>query len=355
MKNQDHHIECSVENGVGILTLNRPEAINALTPYMIETIRQTLLDWRDDEGVRVVLFEGKGPRGFCAGGDVRWTRQMVLDGNRAQAFDFFALEYDMNRIIATYAKPIVALTHGVVMGGGLGLAGHARHRFTTQGSRFAMPEAAIGFFCDVGVRSLLAKVNRHQAMMFMLAGTLVSSADGVLLGLTDTIICDEGLAEMRAGIIAAGSAGDVEGEIGALETRFGIKREAGEFCHLADRFEKVFAPKSAEEIYENLEEEISQGSELAKTASIILSRCPTSNRVHVPALDAARQVPEITRVLEVDLRLAHILAKRADFLEGVRAVLVDKDHAPNWQPPHILDVEGKAIDAALAQANGKNK
>ncbi len=343
----ENQIELSIENGIGIITLNRPEAINALTPYMIETIHKTLLDWISDDGVRAILIEGKGERGFCAGGDVRWTRDMILKGNHKCAFEFFALEYEMNHLIATYNKPIIALTHGVVMGGGLGIAGHAKYRITTQNSRFAMPEAAIGYFCDVGVRAILAKGARHRAMMFMLSGSLVSAVDGVVLGLTDTIIPEEGVASARAAIIRTGSAEDVDAQISSLCTALGNSDEFVSFCKLADKFDDVFNSEDPAEIYSNLEKQVSQKSELAEVATLILSRCPTSNMVHVLGLDAARETPEIGQVLAADLRLAHFMAVRDDFVEGVRAVLIDKDHAPNWSPDRMGDVAGEKVVLAL--------
>ncbi len=127
-----------VENGVGIITLKREKTINALTPEMIKIISKSLEDWSRDPLVKMVLFEGAGARGFCAGGDVRWTREKVMAGEIERVWKFFEAEYKMNLMIATYDKPIIALTHGVVMGGGIGLAGHARYKITTKTARFAM-------------------------------------------------------------------------------------------------------------------------------------------------------------------------------------------------------------------------
>ena len=342
-------IKISIENHVGIICLDRVRAINALTPDMIMGIRETLLAWAADANIHLVMFEGKGEKGFCAGGDVRWTREKILSGYHEEAFKFFALEYDMNRLISTYAKPIVALTHGVVMGGGIGIAGHAKYRITTENSRFAMPEAAIGYFCDVGVRSLLCQGHRHRALMFMLAGTLVGAVDGVLLGLSDTVILENGFSTMRDGIVAAGSTPDVDASITSLCARFGISYGYATFCNLADRFAHVFEGTDLGEIYAGLEREVAKKSELAEVAEIILARCPTSNAVHVACLDAARDNPDIGEVLKADLRLAHLLAVREDFIEGVRAVLVDKDNAPNWKPSLASQVDYGAIRCVLAQ------
>ena len=341
------NLNISIDNGVGIIGLNRPKAINALTPQMMMSIHGILQEWSKNTEIRFVLIEGKGEKGFCAGGDVRWTREIVLRGDEKEAFEFFKLEYEMNHMIATYDKPIVALTHGVVMGGGLGLAGHAKYRITTENSRFAMPEAAIGYFCDVGVRSILAKGARHRALMFMLAGSLVGAVDAVVLGLSDTMILESGFASMRASLIKAGSASDVDAQILGLCAAFGISYGFASFCNLADKFAKLFDSIDATEIYAKLELEVAKKSELAEIAQIILSRCPTSNWVHVLGLDAARQRPNVFEVLAADLRLAHLLAVREDFIEGVRAVLVDKDHAPIWAPAQIDQVDVDAIRKAL--------
>lgn len=342
-------IKITNENHVGIICLNRPRAINALTPDMILLIHETLLVWASDKDIHLVMFEGEGEKGFCAGGDVRWTRDRVLSGDHDEAFKFFALEYEMNHLISTFPKPIVALTHGVVMGGGIGIAGHCKYRITTENSHFAMPEAAIGYFCDVGVRSLLVKGPRHRALMFMLGGTLVGAVDGVFLGLSDTVILENGLVPMRNRIIAAGSAPDVDVAITSLCARFGISYGFATFCNLADKFAKVFEGTDLGEIYARLEREIAKKSELTEIAKTILARCPTSNVVHVAGIDAAHQNPEIGAVLAADLRLAHLLAIRDDFIEGVRAVLVDKDNTPIWVPSVVTEVDCPAIHAALAR------
>src|SRR3569833_3478265 len=144
-------LEITVDGLLGRITLNRPEAINALSREMIAGITQTLTAWRDDDAVRLVLFEGRGPRGFCAGGDVRAVRSLVLAGEPERADAYFAAEYAMNGLIAAYAKPVAGIGHGAVMGGGIGILGHARYRLAAADARFAMPEAAIGFVVDVGV------------------------------------------------------------------------------------------------------------------------------------------------------------------------------------------------------------
>lgn len=345
-------IKITIESNVGIIRLNRPRAINALTPDMILLIRDTLRAWDIDHDIRLVIFEGEGEKGFCAGGDVRWTRDKVLSGAHGEAFEFFALEYEMNHLISTFSKPIVALTHGVVMGGGIGIAGHAKYRIATQGARFAMPEGAIGFYCDVGVRSLLAGVERQRALMFMMHGGLVGIADALALNLSDCMIGGDDILQVRTDLIALGDMfGDCNNLNSAIQDLMkSISHDPGqpEFCLLADAQKEIFAGTDCVAIIERIESRANGNSDFSQVAQTIMGRCPTSHYVHVACLDAARKDPEIGAVLEADLRLAHHLVVRNDFIEGVRAVLVDKDNTPIWNPSLVSKVDEMAINTALA-------
>ena len=338
-----NEIGVTVEKGVGIITLKREKTINALTPEMINIISESLQKWAVDPLVKMVLFEGAGERGFCAGGDVRWTREKVLAGEMERVARFFESEYKMNLMIATYDKPVIALTHGVVMGGGIGLAGHARYKITTKTARFAMPEAAIGLFCDVGVRSILATNPRHRSLMFMLSGSMVRTADAIALSLADICIADGDLAKMRSEIIGASDAKNIDLAIRNIMQANAVDPGMLDFCALADRFSKVFEEEDCNRIYANLVRHVEDETELAQMARMILGRCPTSNMVHVIGLDAAIKQPDIACVLQTDLALARFMGVRDDFIEGVRAVLVDKDQKPNWQPDDIVLVDKDEI------------
>lgn len=326
------------EGNLGIIALNRPEAINALSLEMIDGITRALEQWADDDEIRLVLFEGRGPRGFCSGGDVRAVRQAVLAGQPEAGDAFFAAEYRMNGIIARYSKPLVALTHGIVMGGGIGIAGHCAFRFTTSEARFAMPEAAIGFTCDVGVNFILAKAPVHRALAFAMTGVPVGAADALALGLTDCAIDPARIDAVRAGIAAAAGATRIEAALGALmQAEMAPVGEAA-LCAAADRQRALDWTDTAAIVGSaGLEPQLAQ----------LALRSPTSLVAIGESHHAARRMADIGQVLAADLRLARLLSRWPDFAEGVRAVLVDKDHKPRWQPRTIEEVDRAAIKAAI--------
>jgi enoyl-CoA hydratase len=340
-------LEISVEGALGVIVLNRPEAINALSGEMIAGITEALTAWRSDPAVSLVLFEGRGSRGFCSGGDVRAARQLVLDGCPEGADAYFASEYAMNALISTYPKPIAAIGHGAVMGGGIGVFGHCRYRFALPESRFAMPEAAIGFVSDVGVNAILAQVPEPRALAFLMTGLPVGTADALALGLCDAAIDPGRLDIVRSGIRAAADAGDVETALVLLMQAETIERGAPAFSDLADALADAFSGGTAAEIVAALAAQAATTPAVGQLAETLASRSPTSLEAILQSHRAARRQPEIAAVLELDLRIAACMIRQADFAEGVRAVLVDKDRAPRWQPTAAAEVNRGAIGAAL--------
>lgn len=329
------------EGNLGIIALNRPEAINALSLEMIDGITRALEQWADDEEIRLVLFEGRGPRGFCSGGDVRAVRQAVLDGEAAAADAFFAAEYRMNGIIARYRKPTVALTHGIVMGGGIGIAGHCAFRFTTAEARFAMPEAAIGFTCDVGVNFILAKAPVHRALAFAMTGVPVGVADALALGLTDCAIDPARRDAVRAGIAAVAAAPRIDAALGALMQAEMAPVGEAVLCAAADRQQELDWTDTAAIV--------GIAGQEPQLAQLVL-RSPTSLVAIGESHHAARRLADIADVLAADLRLARLLCRLPDFAEGVRAVLVDKDQKPQWRPNALAGVDRTTIRAVISPA-----
>jgi enoyl-CoA hydratase len=336
-------LEISREDSLGIIALNRPEAINALNTEMIAGVTRALEQWRDDDGIRVVLFEGRGARGFCAGGDVRAVRQMVLEGRLDEADAFFAAEYFMNGLIATFPKPTVALSHGVVMGGGIGIAGHCRYRFTTPDSKWAMPEAAIGFVADIGINQILAKAPVHRALLFLMSGVTVGPADALALGLADCVYDPARREALLNGVATASSLANPDTALAHLVQ--------SEMLAGGDEALMRAADASAGIDWSNVGAIVAAVGDPALAAALA-SRSPTSLfAIHESHL-AARKLPGIRDVLAVDLGLAQMLCRWPDFSEGVRAVLVDKDQRPAWNPKEFAAVPAGNIRAAIAAAIG---
>lgn len=340
-------IEIAREGRLGIIALDRPEAINALDHAMIRAIIETLEAWRVDDTIGMGLFVGNGARGFCAGGDVRAARAMVLGGDLSASDAFFADEYHMNGVIAGFPKPLVSIAHGVTMGGGIGISGHCRYRIAVEGSRFAMPESAIGFVCDVGVNAILAHAPLERALPFLMSGVTVGPADALALGLADVVIDAARLDAVRAGIVEAADMARPEESLRTLLGREEIDPGTAQFCDLADRLRDI-SWTDAEAIVAGVAAAAGHDPELGPLAQLLAARSPTSlTAIHLSQL-AARRLPGVGEVLGLDLRLAHLLSRMPDFAEGVRAVLVDKDQRPNWAPARFDPSVRAAIESAIA-------
>lgn len=336
-------IDVGIEGRLGVIALNRPQAIHALSQEMIDGISKALRLWADDPQVRAVLFEARGGRGFCAGGDVRAVRAAVLAGDAAAVERFFASEYAMNLQIARYGKPVAVIADGIVMGGGIGIAGHCRYRFTTPKSTFAMPEAAIGFVCDVGVNALLAKAPLHRALLFELSGQTVGAADAIALGLSDCVVPPERLDTLRAGIVDAAATEQVETALAGLMQAESIDAGDRKACDLYDRLEEVKGLETAAEIVWAVD----RSGVAPDLARLLKARSPTSQHAIRLAHLASRSGADIADILGIDLGLAMFMTRHPDFAEGVRAVLVDKDQSPRWH----ADVPFREVAELIAAAS----
>lgn len=341
-------VEIGTQGRAGLITLNREKAINALTGEMIAAISAALARWAGDPDVTLVLIEGRGEKGLCAGGDVRAVRDMVLSGRSEAARAYFNTEYRMNELIATYKKPIIAFQHGFVMGGGIGLSSHARYRIATPASRFAMPEAAIGFFCDVGVNAILYQTAEHRALAFLLSGMPVAAADAMALGLADAMVPEAELGALRGRVIEAALAADPDTAIAAIIGGVALDQEAAEFCAAADTLRLAFENQSVADILANLASLAGEGDPAASALYQAMAvHCPTSLEAIAQTHRLARRLRSVPAILAMDAELAAFMAERADFAEGVRAVLVDKDRAPRWSPATIAEVDSDALEQVL--------
>lgn len=329
------------QGGLGRLTLNRPRAINALDAEMISELQRVLTAWIDDADVQVVLLDGAGERGFCAGGDVRALRTAALDGHPEQVEAFFRAEYALDALIAEYPKPIVVFADGVTMGGGIGLAGHAAIRIATERSTFAMPETRIGFTPDVGGALLLARAPGRLGEYLALTGAGFGAADAIEAGFADHFVPSERLDSLLEALQNRADPGTPA----ELVLLFDETPEAGPLEAAREWIDDAFSRDTVGEIIERLRE---IGGDAAAAADTLGELSPTSLVVTLAAVRAAREKNDLRAVLEQDLQLASFFIDRPDMVEGIRAQLVDKDRSPSWSPATLADLDPDLGVQALA-------
>lgn len=309
--------------GVGELTLNRPRAINALDIGMIRALSAALENWTSRADVRVVILDGAGERGFCAGGDVRGIREAVLAGEASVAEGFFREEYALDAAIAEAKVPVVVFADGITMGGGIGLAGHASHRLVTERSRLAMPETRIGFTPDVGGTWLLARAPGRLGEYLGLTGASMTGADAVYAGFADTLVPSAALPSIRAAIVDGVSPDEAIAPHAVTEP-----------APLAEELawiDAAFSAATVPEIIARLRERAEPAARAA--ADTLAELSPTSLAVTLAAVRAARSLPDLRAVLAQEYGLAcWFIRTQPDLGEGIRAQLVDKDRDPRWNP-----------------------
>lgn len=338
-------LQVSTDGALGRIVLNRPQAINALSLTMIQGITAALTNWRDDPAIGAVLITGNGPKGFCSGGDVRAARALVLAGQPEVADAYFGAEYRMNGLIASYPKPLVAISHGITMGGGIGIAGHCRVRITQPGARYAMPEAAIGFFADVGVNAILAQAPINRALLFLLSGVSVGASDALALGLADAVVAPDRVEALMADIAAAAASSHPQDKIVRLVEAETIVGGDAPFCALAD-----LLPGGEPDSPADFLDRVAAVPELSEISALFRTRSPGSIVATFFAQVYARRMMDVGRTLEMDLRLASTMSRRPDFAEGVRAVLVDKDQAPKWSPATLDEFDAERDAGPILKA-----
>ena len=321
------------EGALGRLTLNRPEAINALDIGMIEILTETLNAWRDDTDVQIVLLDGAGDRGMCAGGDVRALHAQIVAGQAERTAEFFRAEYALNAMIAEYPKPVVAFADGITMGGGIGLAGHAAIRIVTERSKLAMPETRIGFTPDVGGTWLLGRAPGRFGEYFGLTGATMNGADAVYLGFADHVVPSAHLDALREALaFRADPTGPSE-----IVLLFDETPEPSALPASREWIEEAFSAPTVSEIVERLQ---AQGTtDAAATADLLEGLAPTGLTVTLDAVREAREMTGLRAALEGEYRrVLWFVNQHPDLVEGIRAQLVDKDRNPKWDPPTLAEL-----------------
>lgn len=327
------------EGRAGRLRLNRPGALHALTTDMCCAMIEALEQWRGDPAIEIVLIDHAEGRGFCAGGDIRMLAESgAKNGQRAR--EFFFTEYRMNHLLFTYAKPTAAFMDGITMGGGVGISQPCRYRIATENTRFAMPETGIGLFPDVGGGWYLSRLPGRTGQFLALTGARIDGAECFELGLATHYLPAEALEDVKARLASAPSdAGAIlaASSVDPPEARIAANREKIDRLFASDRYEEILAALEADE-----------SDWAAKELETLGTKSPQTCKVALRLLKQGRKHSDFAEEMRVEYRVASHVVQRHDFLEGVRAVIVDKDNAPQWNPATAEGVSDGLIDQIFA-------
>ncbi len=320
------------------MTLNRPQALNAVTLGMAKTMTELLHAWASDPAVGTVLLDGAGERAFCAGGDIRALYDAAKSRSPLPA-QFWATEYKLNVLIARYPKPVIVIMDGLVMGGGVGLSAHAAHRVVTDRSVVAMPEVGIGFFPDVGASFPLARAPGFAGTYLALTGNRVGAADAIWCGLADLHIAAARLAEIPAALADCRAAHDVRVRLGDLSS----PPAPGRLPAAHGWIDSCYAATTVEDIVEHLRGQ--PGDEPRAALEAMRKASPTSLKVTLRNLRLAASFNRVEESFQQDYRIALACIAGHDFIEGIRAAIVDKDRNPAWRPDTIAAVTPDIVEA----------
>lgn len=325
------------EGRVGHLMLNRPRAINALTHEMVGTIQATLDAWVTDPDVKTVLLSGSGDRGLCAGGDIVSIYHDALAKGTASA-SFWADEYHLDATIAAYPKPFVALMDGIVLGGGIGISAHADVRIVTERSSIGMPETSIGFFPDVGGTWLLSHAPGQLGTHLALTAGSVKAGDAIAVGLADWYVPSERLSELTE-LLTSNEPAVALAKVSEPAPAAPLEAERPwiDECYAGADLVTIVARLQA-----------SSHEDAHDAAARILTKSPTSVSVTLRALRIAARLPSLEAALDQEYRLAVRFLAAPDFVEGVRAQVIEKDRSPRWTPATLGEVTEESLQSFFA-------
>lgn len=343
-------VRAQTRGPLGLLTLDRPRALNALELEMVRALQRHLDAWSADPAVQAVVVRGAGERAFCAGGDVRAVAQALAAAPATMpehlAVAFFREEYALNRTIHHLPKPYVSLVDGVCMGGGLGISVHGSHRVAGERLVLAMPETALGFFPDVGGGWFLPRFPGEAGTYLGLTGARADTADSLWLGYATHHVPAAGFDALVGALADADwGAGAPKAVVDAVLARFHRAAGPSALAGQRDAIDRCFAGARVEDVLEALAREGTPWAEA--TRATLLRMSPTSLKATLHLLRRGRALP-YDAVVELEYRLSQSLGARPDFREGVRAVLVDKDNAARWSPATLAEVDARTVESLFA-------
>jgi enoyl-CoA hydratase len=326
------------KGGAGLVTLNRPHALNAVTLGMVRALRRQLDAWRGDPAVTRVVLTAAGGRAFSAGGDIRALYDAGTSGRHAEMLAFYGEEYQLNTVIKHYPKPYVSLIDGIVMGGGVGLSVHGSHRVAGDRFSFAMPEVSIGFFPDVGATWFLPRLPGELGAYCALTGERLNAADGIAATIATHRVASARFAELADALCGAVP-------VDATLAAFADPAGEGKTAPHRTAIDRLFKGDRIEEILAAFDRD---GSDFAKaTAATIRAKSPTSLKLALAQMRAGGRLT-FEGCMATEFRIVSRVIHGHDFYEGVRAVIVDKDNAPRWRPATLADVADDEIERHFA-------
>lgn len=341
----DTNVLAEVRNHIGHLTLNRPAGLNALTLSMVRQLQSELDAWAADPNVRAVVLRGEGPKGFCAGGDIRSLYDSFKAGDSLHR-DFFVEEYALDLCIHHYRKPVVALMDGFTLGGGMGLAQGAELRVVTERSRLAMPETGIGYFPDVGGSYFLSRIAGELGIYLGVTGVQLQAADALYCGLADWYVDSTRLATLDERLNSLKwtehPLKDLQGVLARLGTQ---ALDNPPLAALRPAIDHFFALPDVGSIMEQLRTvTVADSHDWAlKTADLLATRSPLAMAVTLQMLRRGRQL-SLEDCFAMELHLDRQWFEHGDLIEGVRALIIDKDKQPRWNPATVAELSSARVD-----------
>jgi len=329
----------------GLITLNRPKALNALNQDMIIALYSQLDEWESNEDIKAVLIQGAGEKAFCAGGDIRKIYDARLDPNLTIK-DFFWEEYRLNHRIYHYPKPYIALLDGITMGGGVGISVHGSYRLATERFVFAMPETSIGFFPDVGGSHFLPRCPGETGIYLGLTGERIKTVDAIYAGLVTHYIPSDKMAELLDNL-ATSHLGDKSANMitNLIQSACCAPTGESELAKYRNEIDHCFKYDTVEEILSALD--LCQSEWCDKTAALLRTKSPTSLKVTLQQLRNGAKL-DLDQCLQMEYHMDMRFLKGHDLYEGIRAVIVDKDQNPHWQPKDLAAISQQDVEAYFA-------
>lgn len=315
----------------GVITLNRPQALNAVTLGMVRALTRTLLDWQHDPAITRVIVTAAGGRAFSAGGDIRALYDLGVAGRHAEMLAFWREEYTLNAMIKRYRKPYVALIDGIVMGGGVGVSVHGSHRVAGDRFQFAMPEVGIGFFPDVGATWFLPRLPGELGAYCALTGERLGAADGVFATIATHRVSSARFADLADALCGAVA-------VDAILAAFAEPTTNAPLTARRPAIDRLFKGDHVEDIVAMLDDAEGPDADFARgQATTIRTKSPTSLKLALAQVRAGARL-SFDACMQTEFRIVSRIIEGRDFYEGVRAVIVDKDNAPRWQPATLAAV-----------------